>query len=363
MDWVQVTFVSANSPQEVISILGLNFEDFTDCQTGIFGYRSQLRKGHISVLYDGRPGMGIHVLITGQGCREYENSEVRSWKEFFTECFRHGGQFTRLDIAIDDITRKGEKLHFTVPQLVRKIKRGECRSRFNRAKSIESIHIATGGEQGTTLYLGRDVSDIQIRFYEKNWERENAGVAVDEEITGWNRVEVQARRDRANDLAAHVVMTDDIGRMISGVIRNYVQFVERTSDQNRARWPECGWWVEFLQGVEKLRLSRKAPDITVERAMKWVEKQVSPTLAMIFAATDGDIEFILRMIAAGAERMTDLQEWAANQYIEEQQKIREEKEYMRRVAWNRYMFRTGAHREPNEKPFADNGDDEGLDPE
>ena len=55
--------------------------------------------------------------------------------------------------------------------------------------------------------------------------------------------------------------------------------------------------------VEKLKLTDVAPDRTVERSIQWLEKQVAPTLGLVFEAYDNDAVKILQVMREGVERL------------------------------------------------------------
>lgn len=320
VDWAQVTFKNVKEPQKIVEIMGLDSDDFADLDHGLYGYSRQLRMGHISVMYAGSPDMGIHVQMTGQGCREFETQSKLNWKEFILKCFEYDANFTRLDIAIDDIAYEGQELYFTVPTLIRKLKNGEVRSRFKKAKYITTVRIEDGEEIGSTLYFGQASSDIQIRFYEKNYERLAVGKELEHKLIGWNRTEIQTRRERANALALYILNEDQIGQIAAGVLRNYISFCVKDNDTNKARWQICKWWIKFLGDVEPLKLTLIAPDKTIERTMAWLDNSVAPSLAMVFTALDGDLEKIKELIINGQERMTKEQIRLAKEYSDKKKK-------------------------------------------
>jgi phage replication initiation protein len=283
--------------------------------------------------------------MSGQGCREYETYGVKDWCQFFEDALLSGGTFTRLDGAIDDIVYDGQAPYFTLNRLYRKTREGCVRSRFKRGKYVQSLLLEDGSSLGETLYFGREQSDIQIRFYEKDYEREEAGETLEEGIIVWNRTEIQCRRDRAHVLAHYLVEREDFGTVLAGVLKNYLNFLVKGKDTNKARWEVCEWWNEFLGDVEKLRLTLIAPDKTIERAITWIDKQVSPTLGMIFAAVDGDIDKIMQFVQDGMDRLTKEQIALAKEYSDDVAEKKKDQEYKRRNMWQDYLFKTGAHRE------------------
>ena len=67
-----VTFSSQiHSTENLIDILGLGGVAF-DVTNGYYGYRSRLFFCGISIHYDGAPGMGVCVEMSGKGCRTFE---------------------------------------------------------------------------------------------------------------------------------------------------------------------------------------------------------------------------------------------------------------------------------------------------
>lgn len=342
VDWVQVTFPNAHDVQQISQILRLPDEDFRESSTGGLGYRRKRRLGHIAMYSDGQPGMGIHVEMSGQGCREYENMDsALNWRDFVRTCFEHEAKFSRMDAAIDEIRYNDDKPYFRVSTLFRKVRDGCVESRFKKGKRVESFLVNDGTSLGETLYFGREQSDLQIRFYEKDLERLNAGKELEDGISCWNRSELQCRRDRAQALALHLLNTDDFGKVVAGVLKNNINFLVRNpGDSNRRRWKTCKWWDDFLGDVEPLKLTFIAPDKTIERSRSWIDKQVSPTLGMLFYAAEGDMDLIVDILNDGMDRLTDQQVQMADEYKRKVAEIRKEREYQRWHEYQKMMFRT-----------------------
>lgn len=301
VDWVQATFKIAQPDQLISEVLQLKIDDFQE-SNGQFGYQKCKRLDNILIFYEGSPGMGIHLQMTGQGCRLYEalTKYENPWVSIFDVFLKMQASFSRLDVAVDDFDG-----YFDIGQIVRKIKRGELVSKFKKARSMESIEIKTGESKGMTIYYGSAKSRIQIRMYEKNMERENAGYEIEEGVDCWNRTEVQARNERAQSIAEIIANDGEIGDVVKGVLSYYLRFTTKGKDSNKARWKTAPFWEKFLGDVEKLKLTKKAPDRTVQRIEQWLEKQVSPSLAVLMQAYDGDVGRIYQMIKDGNTRLKD----------------------------------------------------------
>lgn len=331
IDWVQLTVKGMTLP-EVYDLIGISEHNFIELPRGLYFYAKQKICGDIRVLWEGTNGMdmGVHVQFSGQGCREYETYHDGDWVRLFGRVLDAGGHFTRLDLAVDEIRYNGDKPYFKVGTLIKKTLNGETRSKWKHLNRMQKIRIADGASMGDTGYFGSSLSDIQCRWYEKNKERENAGKTLEEELTTWNRGELQLSDDRAQDAAAALVNGVLLGDIFFRLIKNYITFTVKQTDSNKGRWPVCQWWLDFLGGVEKLQLARQAPDRTIDQKKEWRDRQVVPSLAEIWVAEGSPgPEHFWHMIHEGLERMTDTQ-WARVE-MHQQKTTLERAEKQRRI--------------------------------
>lgn len=301
VDWVEATFKIVDSNQLILDILQMKIDDFF-LAGGKNGYRQSLQCGSISIYFDGREDMGIHLEMKGRGCREYERYGKRTWKDLFSSIRENQGYFTRLDPAIDDFDG-----YFTVKGLVRKVKNRELVSPFKMANNMESIQISTGEVGGVTLYFGSPRSDIRIRMYDKLSERKDGNYNVSEDIKVWNRTELQLRDEKATAVAEIIATKEDgeetIGQTVCGILKHYLRFTVKGKDTNRRRWKTAPFWDKFLGKVEKLPLTTVIEDKTVFDKQEWVRKQIAPTLGLIYQAYDGDMEQIEQIVKEGCHRL------------------------------------------------------------
>ncbi len=170
IDWISFTFPSFDQSylNQVYDLLNMYSDDFIQMPSGAHGYKSMLRCGDISILYNGAIGMGIHVMMTGNGCRQYETRNCKKWDTLFQKVFDLQGNFTRIDVAIDDYSGK-----ITLPMIQDKIERREIKSRFKLARHMGSIELNTNAYEtaGNTIYFGSSLSKIMIRIYDKGKEQ------------------------------------------------------------------------------------------------------------------------------------------------------------------------------------------------
>lgn len=312
VDWFSCTFLVETEPMEIIRILGLKPELFKQMKHGGSGYRKGWFFNNIKVLYDGNENMGVHVDMTGQGCRNYEKYSELTWQDLFIRFSVHYVAMvnvTRIDIAVDDF-----KGYFKIPNLIKYLKRGDVTSKFKMARGISNFIIQTGEEVGYTLYFGRPASDIQIRFYEKNIEQEMKGNIVPDWAKIWNRTEIQARDVRADAIVR--ILSKDInklGDVVTGILKNYINFRrsgyidgKKTVDMNKSRWDSAKFWIDFLGDVDKLPLTLKPTDVTIEKKYDWFDHGVKKTWAMLCMAFPNDTnELINNFISTGMEKLEE----------------------------------------------------------
>lgn len=295
IDWASYTF-KLKDPREVIDIIGLKQALFTELDAGMHGYRKSLRYGSIGVFYDGQENMGCHVVMTGQGCRQYENQfEKNPWFDLFTKALSHKAKFTRLDIANDNVDGL-----LDLTKLKDAITNFQIRSLFKNASEIASFSFSPTSskkDDGRTIYFGKRSSRVFIRFYDKAAQLETP--------LPWIRAEIELKTDRAQKSVEYLVAGVPIGELFVGVINKYLAVIN-LDDSNISRCTLQTWWLEWLQSTEKIRLTTAKAVKTVEEAMDFVKRQYSPTLAMIkeYLGVVPFRDYLQGLIIDGKERMT-----------------------------------------------------------
>lgn len=290
IDWCAFTVPDWKALEAVLTVIGIAFQEFVPMPQGRLGYRVQKRCGQIWVLSDGKPEMGMHVEMSGQGCRQFDASSGR-WRELISNILDVGGHFTRIDIAIDD--RQG---CFPLAKAKQKLIRREVRTRFRSGREITGVRFNDKlGNGGCTLYFGSAKSDIKIRIYDK---------AAEQRVTfPWIRVEAECRGKHATILAHHMLKSDNLGEIVAGVLKNYLTFVEPASDSNKARWPVSPWWDAFLGSVKKLPLTIKTKERKIQGVEAFLFNQVAPSLALWLKLNGGDLSCLTKLISCGEKRL------------------------------------------------------------
>lgn len=316
VDWFSATFFNARNWQEFASDFGLNPDDFIVRDKGINGYLKSAHWGHIQFYFEGHnttSEMGIHLNMSGQGCRQFEQTfekHGKTWQDVFELVLAQGRvNITRLDIALDDF-----KGYFSIKQLEKCIRDGCVCSRFPTARNFETISIESGRTISQTIYFGK--TDVIIRFYDKAAERKEKGYVLKEEIDCWNRTELQLRDDRALAAVETIVNNSmELGTFVLGVLNRYVSFKKAGTDKNRARWENTRWWASYLHNVGKIRLSLVAPDKSILRTRDWIESQTVASIAMLYTALGSDSLLLDYIIEKGKKQMSEQQLDMANEFL------------------------------------------------
>jgi phage replication initiation protein len=294
IDWIAWTFKDEN-PGNAIESAGLSCLDFSQCDYGGMGYRKSLRAGNVVIFYDGTPGMGCHVSMTGQGCRMYEAASKVSncWYRLLLRVSAAGGTFTRIDLALDNIDGS-----LDLARLKECIDRLEVRTRFKGGQEINKFSfLQNPTKQGKTVYLGSPASRIKIRFYDKA-----AQLGIDGD---WVRCELQLMAERACEVVKYITTGKDVGLISVAVLNNYFAVIN-LDDSNKSRCTLQDWWANWLITTGKLKLTTMKAIRLVGHVIQHIKNQYAPSFSMIRQCLGiADFKaFIDEILLLGNDRMT-----------------------------------------------------------
>lgn len=326
-DWLEFTVL--NSPiTKVYDLLGLTHADFLRLSSGRYGYNHQLKwkLGNMFILVNGPKSgeldinekitnkTGIHVVISGQGCRQYsvKHNIVDLIKSLYKD---DNAKFTRIDLAIDDI--ESEVINYN--RIHKAALEGNFTSIWSKWYELNSRKVTSGQYLGRTIYFGSKASDLFCRVYDKSLER----MANKQEVaSGWTRLELVYRKKRSNQVVKHIVEDNlTAGQIMRGTLRRYLRFLEPSEDSNKSRWPSADWWDKALEDVNKLSLAKAKPrESTIEEMMNWVTQQMGPTLAAVTKAHEGDMTWLTAAVVEGSKRLTKKHERAIENFIAQKRK-------------------------------------------
>lgn len=223
----------------------------------------------------------LMVELKGQACREIEflsdgtidYLNIISWVE------KHGGKFTRIDIAIDDMKGNVIKLSKILDLVAKGLYTSSFRSvpflndsalRKNNYKDIDV------DEEPCSLYFGKNTSDKQLCIYNKKAERKNKNDSWDGEY--WTRFEMRFRHDAADNLAYFMMKNNlnNIGKFSCEQLKNlfilkYPYYNGKKSEMKDVRkldvYPP---WEKFLNCVKGTSFSlRPVLESTIETKVSW----------------------------------------------------------------------------------------------
>jgi DNA relaxase NicK len=117
----------------------------------------------------------------------------------------------------------------------------------------------------------------------------------------WVRVEVEFHAERAQAAALALTECDGVAK-IAGVVRSYLDFKEASGDGNTSRWETSAFWLDFLGRAAKCRLDVAGVARTLATVVRWLDRQVMPSIALWFASASGDVGELVRWIDRGRAR-------------------------------------------------------------
>ena len=296
IDWVQFTTKERDPFKVIISLLHLNVKDFTELTKGKLGYKKQLHYNNIFILYDGTEyneelkteEMGTHIIITGQGCRYYETKECLV--TLISRINQNKSRLTRIDLAIDD--KLGDTI--LLDKIIEDVNKANTVSKWKNSLELTQRSLLDGQVNGQTLNLGSRSSEVFLRIYNKSMEREEEG--------NWVRMEIEIKGKKAQELQK-MINSQNVGQITKKLIHNYIRIVEPGKDSNKSRWKIKDYWKNIINTTEKLTLTTRPEEPTLENMKKWVQNQVSATIATIVMAEGGCMDFLYDQISIGSGKL------------------------------------------------------------
>ena len=297
-DWMEFTIKTNDWKEVIIGVLDLDPAEFTALESGGRGYKqSQLWSlGNVRVFYNGNENMGVHVSMSGDGCRAYFGR--KSPYALILRIKQYHGTFSRIDCAIDDIGAE----YFTVQDVIDHTKNNEVISKWRNVSVKQEFGISTLDKTSDIIYFGSMQSNVFLRVYDKRLEQEAKGNAC---LSDWVRWEIVYRDEKADALIDQLIVYDfDLGNVVVGVLSYYLRIaVANPLDSNRSRWDTLPLWARFIDGVSQLRLAVIKAERTIDTIKDWLVKQVMPSLSAVLAA-EGNFEWIIENIMKNKYRIS-----------------------------------------------------------
>lgn len=287
LDYLSFTVLDCTVLEDVLLRLGL---PMVGLEYGRYRYKRSFvsETPGVSVYYDGTAdGMGIHVQISGQGLRWLESMpSFVCWIEWLKEWSDLAPKFTRIDIALDELSGRVGFDHVLAHM--------ESGSIATRAQSYQ-VTRGYGRKTGATLYLGSRSSEAMMRCYDKGAERGGSS---------YLRFEFEFKGERA-DMVARLLMSSGWDAVV-GHCRSVCEFKELgQKDKCITRQRAASWWEELVS-ASKVVLNKAAVAVeSVARLYGWLKKQVSQSLAVLIEIDGGAIDSLYELAIEGRDKWRD----------------------------------------------------------
>ena len=175
-----------------------------------------------------------------------------------------GFRASRVDVWVDDHARHAS---------ARKVRAAIVARRF-------TSHAQPGGYReddrtgAATAYLGARESERMLRVYDKD----------PGQGTARTRYELEMKHATAREVPALLLGAADAPRgMISGLLRGFVDFVDREDGERGDRAALTDWWAALVGDLERVKVAVARRVDSLARRALWVRHQVAPTLGLLFA--------------------------------------------------------------------------------
>lgn len=336
LDWASFTMPSILTPEFISQhFFNVPLHLWTKVDKFLHGYKTRYMWGNVLMLVDGGEDRGIHIDISGSGCRQVETAVFqyaetpvnddyvssiafeRDWSQFFGQVFAYGGDFTRVDLACDQRFEQENQAYFTYDKLLSSLERGDFVSHWDGF--LENKKFAKSGGKsvvtGRSFYLGSKASDVFACVYDKALERKSKGVDVD---GSWLRWEMRFKHKRASKVAVLLSGSEDFAQWFTGICGEYIRFTDPSStDSNKSRRETVGWWSEFLGACERIKLTFAKTEKTLRAKQQWLSRSVSISLAQLrefYLRKSGNekvnryefSKFLFSLVESGSRKMRDL---------------------------------------------------------
>jgi phage replication initiation protein len=284
-DYVKIRFPTLDIQHIIKDILKLNINYMLHEDYGHYSYTEHYSLGDIFIYTSADEEKGVLLELKGRGCRQFESyllAQQRSWYDFLMDALIDGGVMKRIDLAINDHTGI-----LDIPELAEKCRKREYIGKSRSYKFYQSGELIKHREDdreymGRTLYLGSLKSDVYFCVYEKDYEQYVKLGTPLEEADIINRFEIRLRNERAYYAVRDLLTYYDAEQTAFSIINQYVRFVDEEPDKRKNDWKLNDRWAWFIgDNRQSLKLTTKPEPYTLDRTLRWVQRQVAPTLKML----------------------------------------------------------------------------------
>ncbi|MBT0663524.1 replication initiation factor domain-containing protein [Geobacter pelophilus] len=227
------------------------------------------------------------IQISGYALSAYAGNPLSiDVPELFRQVLYLGGKPTVLHIAMDDTANRlpwSEIVELSSPdryqeQIVSPLIRP-------RHDGTPQPPICINNE---TVYFGRRSGRNSICIYRKD--------RLEQTKFPWLRVEYRTQdRPTAKAIAERIATGDELGPLVSGLVRRFLDFREK-SYKTKYNRPSCAWWSEWLGNVDKMIISRdlapRRKPVAKPKRSKTMEELIRDFDTLMARPTESDFQML-----------------------------------------------------------------------
>lgn len=180
-----------------------------------------------------------------------------------------GVRLSRVDVYYDDLARLADP-----EDVLAAMRAGDARSRVKKWREVSD------SDGGMTAYLGSRTGECMVRVYRKWAESGDPAAGV--------RWEMEAKGERAPIVAEFVRLSAAPAVAFFGLLRAFVDFVDREDGARGDRSALLGWWSALVGSAERAVYVGAVVVNGLAKRAAWFRRACAPTLAVLFAALGGD---------------------------------------------------------------------------
>lgn len=297
IDYLRLSFFDA-APKDIIQrVLGMDELEFETRSTGLYMFDQVSVRGNIWVFWHTKETTkNVLIQFSGQGCREYEmvlNERKTDWQEYLLNLWQKQGmlescysrvQCSRIDIAIDEMWMREDDEYFDLFSILEKEHKGLIEDSFKLFENYGGYYTESGvaRNKGLSLYFGSRKSPMFFNFYEKRYEIANRErISVEDALLKYgiyNRYELRCAAEKATEIIDRFITGTNLGEIGAGLINDKLTVYDLLDSESRIVNER---WAKMFRTVKELNFSMKAEKFSIERAERWFETQVAPTLKLL----------------------------------------------------------------------------------
>ena len=265
IDYLRVRFPTTDALEIIKNVLAMKAEYFIHEDYGLFGYEELYRYGEIIVTASKDASMGVLLELKGMGCRHLEHvlqARKTGWYHFLSRCMDYEGIFKRLDLAVNDM---GGLLDIEI--LRERYYADKVWKRSRKYEGVDSGKLSGAkGDTAKTFYIGSKNSPIYFCLYEKEKEQRNKGIQTDIK----NRLEIRLKNEKAGQAVEELIFSRNPEQTIASLVLMQVDF------------PDYILWDIFIENMTaSLPFIMTPVAVNMDKTIRWLERQVMPSLLMI----------------------------------------------------------------------------------